>query len=353
MPDRICFAYHWATSGGVERVFLNRGEALLRAYPKIEIEVYFNYDCGGATLIERYSKMRHLSDRLRVVRKFDSSRYEVIFVVDTPQLLSDYPEVEGKMMMECHTPYPENRTYLQAWENRLKTLIVPSRGFVSVVEAERPGLRGKIQVVRNFVPRLPAMEKALALPAWRAPIFLYFARIDELKNFVEFVEGLRASRQYLGKEPLGIASGQLLPGYPLMETIEKNGLRGSVAVLPPVPFENSHVLMQMLREKKAVFVSCSKGESFGLSAAEAMTAGLPVILSDIPPHAALVGGRTKFLYKLGDPGELARKMAAVSEQWDALAAECVELAREFSEEAFLADWERLFASGMKKVAGVA
>ena len=352
MPNKICFAYYWATSGGVERVFLNRAEALLRQYPKLEIEVYFYDDCGGVALIQRYSKARNLSDRLRVVRTFDSSRYEVVFVVDTPQLPADHPSVIDKMLMECHTPYAENRTYLREWQTRVKTLLVPSSGFLRVIESECPSLRGKIKVVRNFVPHLPPIDRPLSLPAWRAPLFLYFARIDELKNFVEFVEGLSSARQYLRKEPLGIVSGQILPGYPLTEVIEKNQLRGSIAVLPPVPFENSHVLMQMLRQKKAVFVSCSKGESFGLSAAEAMTAGLPVILSDIPPHAALVSNRAKFLYPLGDVRELAMKMAAVAEQYDELASECVELSREFSEEAFLADWEGLFGEEAEAVAGV-
>jgi glycosyltransferase involved in cell wall biosynthesis len=330
----------------VERVFLNRAEALLRHYPKLEIEVYFYDDCGGVALIQRYSKARNLSDRLRVVRTFDSSRYDIVFAVDTPQLPADYPSVIDKMLMECHTPYPENRTYLREWQTRLKTLIVPSGGFLRVIESECPSLRGKIKVVRNFVPHLPPIDRPLSLPAWRAPLFLYFARIDELKNFTEFVEGISYARQYCARalrEPLGIVSGQILPGYPLLEVIEKNQVRGSIAVLPPVPFATSHVLMQMLRQKRAVFVSCSKGESFGLSAAEAMTAGLPVILSDIPPHAALVSNRAKFLYTLGDVRELAMKMAAVAEQYDELASECVELSREFSEEAFLTDWEGLFA----------
>ena len=342
MPHKICFAYYWATSGGVERVFLNRAEALLRQYPNIEIELYFYGDLGGVVLIERYSQARNLSDRLSVVRKFDPSRYQVVFAVDTPQLPADCPAVIDKMIMECHTPYAENRTYLREWQDRLKTLIVPSRGFVDVVEAECPGLRGKIKVVRNFVPHLPPMDRPLSLPAWRAPLFLYFSRIDELKNFVEFVEGISSARRYLRQEPLGIVCGQMLPGFPVQEVMEKNQVRGSIAILPPVPFDASHLLMQMLRQRKAVFVSPSKGESFGLSAAEAMTAGLPVILSDIPPHAALVSNRTKFLYPLGDVRELAMKMAAVTERYDELAAECVELAREFSEEAFLADWERLF-----------
>lgn len=352
MLNKICFAYHWATSGGVERVFLNRGEALLKQYPKLEIEVYFNYDCGGGTLIQRYSKSRGLSDRLRVVRQFDPSRYEVVFVVDTPQLLTDYPAVAGKMLMECHTPYAENRTYLKDWEHRLKTLVVPSSGFLPVVESEFPGLRGKIKVIRNFVPQLPPLEKSLSLPDWRGPVFLYFARIDELKNFTEFIEGLSAAGRHFSTQPVALVSGQVLPGFPITDLLEKNRVRGSVAILPPVPFENSHVLMQMLRQKKAVFVSPSKGESFGLSAAEAMTAGLPVILSDIPPHAALVSNRDKFLYRLGDIKGLAAKMAAAVEQYDRMSVECVELAREFSVQAFLSDWERLFMGNVQALTGV-
>jgi glycosyltransferase involved in cell wall biosynthesis len=152
------------------------------------------------------------------------------------------------------------------------------------------------------------------------------------------------SRRYLAKEPLGIVCGQLDPGFPLRETIEKNKARGLILVLPPVPFENSHLLMQLLARKKAVYVSCSKGESFGLAAVEAMSSGLPVILSDVPGHIAIVSNRAKFLYPLGDVPALAMKMAAASEQYDEMAAECMELSGEFSEEAFLADWELLFAN---------
>lgn len=343
MPTKICFAYYWATSGGVERVFLNRSEALLRRYPKLEIDVYFYNDCGGVALFKRYSKARKLNDRLRVIETFDPARYDVVFVVDTPQFLTDHPSIQGKVLMECHTPYAQHRTYLKEWQTRLKILIVPSPGFQRVIEDEWPGLRGKIKVVRNFVPHLPQPDQPLSLPAWRGPLFLYFSQINVHKNVTEFVEALSYARQYLRKEPLGIVCGQLDPGYPLLEVIEKNQVRGSIAVLPPVPFENSHILMHMLRQKQGVFVSCSKGESFGLSAAEAMTAGLPVILSSIPPHAVLVSNREKFLYPLGDVRELARKMAAATGQYEELSSECVELSREFSEESFLADWERLFA----------
>jgi glycosyltransferase involved in cell wall biosynthesis len=352
MFTRICFAYYWATSGGVERVFLNRSEALLRRYPELEIDVYFYNDLGGAGLFTRYSKARNLDDRLRVIKTFDPARYDVVLVVDTPQFLTDYPAIQDKVLMECHTPYAEHRTYLREWQTRLKSLVVPSSGFLGVIESECPSLRGKVKVVSNFVPHLPEPDRALALPAWRGSLFLYFSQINLHKNVTEFIQAVSYARRHLRMEPLGIVCGQRDPGYPLPDVIDKNQVRGSIVILPPVPFQSSHVLMQMMRKKRAVFVSCSKGESFGLSAAEAMTAGLPVILSDIPPHATLVSNRAKFLYPLGDVRELSMKMAAVTEQYDELAAECVELSHAFSEETFLADWERLFTPGMQTVLGL-
>ena len=123
--------------------------------------------------------------------------------------------------------------------------------------------------------------------------------------------------------------------------LERGDARGSVLVLPPIPFEHGHALFRALRARKAVFVSPSKGESFGLSAAEAMTAGLPVVLSDIPPHRALVSGREKFLYPLGNIRGLTGKMAAAVEHYDKYSAECLDLSTTFSEAAFLEDWDRV------------
>ena len=381
MPDRICFVYYWATAGGVERVFLNRAEALLRRYPKLEIEIYF-YDGGGDAMFGAYGKARHFGNRLRLVKTFDPARYDAVFPVDTPWLLAGYPDLGNKLFPECHTPYPQHREYLQEWQSKLATLIVPSDAFRRVIEGECPALRGKIRVVRNFVPSLesppprppvrprppdpeaPALPVPIPwppapgprppvpapgpwppippLPAWSGPIFLYFARIDDNKNIAEFIEGVMAVRSRLTRQPIGVVCGPVVPDYPLMEIIDRRDARSSLVVLPPISFEKTHIFIDWLRQKRAVFISCSKGESFGLSVAEAMTAGMPVVISDIPPHAALVANRAKFLYPLGKVGELAAKMAAAVEHYDDLAAECLELAREFSEEAFLSDWEALF-----------
>jgi glycosyltransferase involved in cell wall biosynthesis len=339
MPDRICFVYAWATCGGVERVFLNRSEALLRRSPDLEIEVYFYEDAGGVLLFDRYLKARGLARKVRVTDTFKPSRYDAIFAVDTPQLVVDYPSVRNRAFMECHTPYAGHRAYLREWQNWLERLIVPSQTFGRVVEDECPGLRGKLLVLRNFVPRLPECAPRMSLPEWTGPVFLYFSRIDDNKNFGEFVAGISSAAGHFGREPLGIGCGPVIPGYPLSQVLERGNARGSVIMLPPIPFENGHVLFRSLRERRAVFVAPSKGESFGLSAAEAMTAGLPVVLSDIPPHRALVSGRKKFVYPLGNVRDLAGKMAAAVQNYDEYSAECLDLSAAFSERAFLEDWD--------------
>ena len=238
MPNRVCFVYIWATSGGVERVFLNRGEALLRRYPKLEIEVYFYDDCGGGALFQRYISARNLTGRLKVTKTFDPSRYDAVFAVDTPRVLAEHPSIQNKLFMECHTHYANHRAYLREWQHELKTLVVPFGEFLRVIEAEYPGLRGKIKVLRNFVPDLPPTDLHLQLPAWRSPLFLYFGRIDEYKNFVEFVAALSYARDHLPNQPLGIVCGPVVADYPLREVIEKHKARGLIAVLPPVPSLN-------------------------------------------------------------------------------------------------------------------
>ena len=199
-------------------------------------------------------------------------------------------------------------------------------------------------MVRNFVPVLPEPAPGLSLPEWNAPLFFYFGRIDENKNFSEFVKGLSLLRTRLDQQPLGLVFGPVVPGFPLAEVIRSNHAEGFVVMFPPVPFEHSHILMQLLQRRRAIFVSCSKGESFGLSAAEAMSTGLPVILSDIPPHAALAGRSDALLYPLADLACLANRMASAITNYDALSAKSLELARHFSEQAFLDDWRRVAAT---------
>ena len=48
-------------------------------------------------------------------------------------------------------------------------------------------------------------------------------------------------------------AGQWLPRYAPLKMIEKQGARGSVVALPPVPFEKSRLLMEMVRQSRGIF----------------------------------------------------------------------------------------------------
>jgi glycosyltransferase involved in cell wall biosynthesis len=61
-----------------------------------------------------------------------------------------------------------------------------------------------------------------------------------------------------------------------------------------------------------VALSCSRGESFGRVTVEAMKLGRPVVGADSAGTRELIqDGVTGFLYRLGDPEDLARKIAAL------------------------------------------
>lgn len=62
------------------------------------------------------------------------------------------------------------------------------------------------------------------------------------------------------------------------------------------------------------FVFSSTDDSFGIAPVEAMIAGVPVVLSDIPTLREIcLDGEHGFLFKVGDPEELALKMCYVIE----------------------------------------
>src|ERR1051326_1794947 len=59
-----------------------------------------------------------------------------------------------------------------------------------------------------------------------------------------------------------------------------------------------------------MFVQCSAWEGFGIAAVEAMAAGLPVIDTDVPGLAEVIGD-SGILFETGDVGALQRHLNAV------------------------------------------
>jgi len=76
-----------------------------------------------------------------------------------------------------------------------------------------------------------------------------------------------------------------------------------------------------------------------MAVAEAIYFGLPVLISDIPPHRDLVQNNEIFLFKSEDVEDFINKLSNILENYDKFADEILSLRANLSPERFLQDWE--------------
>jgi len=113
--------------------------------------------------------------------------------------------------------------------------------------------------------------------------------------------------------------------------------------MPPVSFDRVWHVYAQVRQHKGIFISASQAESFGLAAAEALNAGLPVLLSGIAPHIDLVAGSLDYVYPLGDAVAGARKLRGVVENYGRAVSDAEVFGQQFLEDNFLSDWQSFTA----------
>jgi hypothetical protein len=107
-----------------------------------------------------------------------------------------------------------------------------------------------------------------------------------------------------------------------------------------IEFDSVPSLIRMVREHRGVFVSPSKGESFGLSAAEFICGCVPVLLSSIAEHKDLVNHDERFLYPLGDVNTAALKLNDLLDRWDEASAAMQACSSKFRSDSFIACWQQ-------------
>jgi glycosyltransferase involved in cell wall biosynthesis len=101
-----------------------------------------------------------------------------------------------------------------------------------------------------------------------------------------------------------IGDGEELPH--LRAEVERRGLDGRVRLVGLLGRED--VYREIARSD--VFVSTSAGEGLPVAVLEAMAAGAPVVLSDIPPHREIEGAEIRFV-PVGDAAGFARAIDEV------------------------------------------
>ena len=342
----VLVVYQFCTFGGVERVLLSRAIAFRNAGLDIKMSIGYLQDSGALDSFLRYLSHQHLTDRVDpflVNRSADNrldQEYDLTLVIDTPEAL---PRLAGRenLYIECHTPYRANRAYLRKIPADIAGIIVPSDSFRRLIEAECPDLP-EVQVLSNPVP-----DEFYDCPVPPSRVFqqrpiAYLARLDDLKNFKE---ALHVFEQLKGLDEIMFSVvGQGATRPETYRSLRQAGILGRTFLRNSIPFDKVPFLVGTVKAHRGIFISPSKGDSFGLSVAEFMAGGVPVLISDIPAHRELVDGDTRFLYELGEIRSAARGISLLLEEWNQMSTLIRSHAGKFREQRFIQDWLRLLGT---------
>jgi len=337
---RVLFVYKWATMGGCERVFLSRARAFKEHGISIAVDVYFFHDSGGLDNFRRYIKHFELEDYLRVVPHIDEDAYDLIFTFDTQEIF-DIVKNPAKVIVECHTPYKPMRKYLNDLPENIAGIAAPGETFLkSAVRAETAThFHDKLFTLPNFY--IGSGEAAKPGWAWDKRPICYIGRMDSLKNSKELLKIFAAISSKSDEYTLVLA-GNVTPDYMDIDEVTKQlGIKENTHYLGAVPFESVDGLLESVKNNRGIFISTSLGESFGLSVLEAMANGVPVLLSDIDCHKALVDDDTDLLYAQGSIDEAVSKFTLIAGDYGTFSDTVRKYAARYSSENFIEHWNSL------------
>jgi glycosyltransferase involved in cell wall biosynthesis len=231
--------------------------------------------------------------------------------VDCPDALALIPP-QADVYVECHTTYPDSKQYLRDLPPSVRAVLSPSDQFSAEIRPLVPA-RIPVRTLWNHVPKVrqQALPESDAEPSFT---FFHYGRMDFWKNDAEVVE---IFAEVAREEPRArfILCGDDLGEERYFRYLSDAGLIGRSRLMPSISFEEVDTFLRQMVEARAVFISSSRGESFGLAAAEAMSHGIPVLLSDVRGHRALVRSQEEFLYPLYDTSRGAEKLLLLSRTW--------------------------------------
>ena len=233
---------------------------------------------------------------------------------------------------------------LEKWMyGRYAAIACASDGIASSLRTWVPGLDEKITVIPNGID-IQTFERAVPVPRSSVGInngncvLLYVARLEPQKDHANL---LRALAQIPDADLVLAGDGSL------RSQLEDQAK--TLGVASRVHFLGRRKDVAELLQMADIYVHPAAFEGFGIAAAEALSAGKPVVASNVPGLAQVVGD-AGILVPPGDPGTLAREVRTLIQahaRRSELSKAAVERGRQFSIEKTVAAYIDLYRSVIK------
>lgn len=282
---KVLFVYKYLTLGGVEAVLRARLDGLEAS--GIEAHAWFFHDYGGRSIFQGREDRLHVGPVEECLRFARREGFDLLSSIDTEEVLPGFKGASGKprLVMECHSAYLSNIEYLRTLAaHRPAAVFTPSEAQRRLV-LERVGEGIAARVVPNPLRReFVAEPPPFPAPPPR-PVVAWIGRLDDHKNWRGFVEiaGLLGRRgavheAWIIGKPIETDG----PARLLAAAREEKALR-RLRWFGALPYGRIPTFLDAVRDSGGVVVSTSRGESFGLTIAEAMARGCAVAA---PDHSA-------------------------------------------------------------------
>jgi glycosyltransferase involved in cell wall biosynthesis len=187
---------------------------------------------------------------------------------------------------------------------------VPSE-YQSHVVRKRVGGDAIIQVLPNPLAEHFKTDIDDFTPLPPHPIVAWIGRLDELKNWQEFIHIAKLVKDLVPAVEFWIVgrSGGEDISRNLYQQARRAGILDCLRWYRGLPYVKIPSLLDAVRSSGGLVVSTSKGDSFGMTVAEAMARACPVLVPSQGPFGEFVeDGVHGFMYSLGSPKEAASKI---------------------------------------------
>jgi len=301
---KVLFVYRYLTMGGVEAVLHARLDGLQRH--AWDAHAWFLFDGPGRALFEDVPDRVHVGDLVQLGKHLSQEHYDLVSSIDTEETLLALEHLDPApvFIMEAHSPYAENLEYLRSLRAGLvRAFLVPSAFQEEVVRARLPaGVR--IWVAPNPLAASFASAVGDFDPPPPRPVVAWVGRLDPVKNWVEFI----ALAEELAKTDvpvefwlIGRSPGRD-HGRTLYQRAESARILGQLRWFREAHHAHMANFLDAVRCSGGVLVSTSRGESFGMTIAEAMARGCAVVIPGMGPFAEFMQpGKHGLTYPLGHP----------------------------------------------------